>query len=99
MQYEDTQSQLLDLRQRYEKTEQEKLNIHQELEHSNRMPVTIDRFIFVFHSVLSVSLAFCLCSGTCGPVNGWSPWMPVIAAMVAVTAAVLYPNLSKSSAA
>uniref|UniRef100_A0A3P9MUT3 Sarcolemmal membrane-associated protein n=1 Tax=Poecilia reticulata TaxID=8081 RepID=A0A3P9MUT3_POERE len=30
---------------------------------------------------------------------GWSPWMPVIAVMVAVTAAVLYPNLSKSSAA
>uniref|UniRef100_A0A3B3XLX7 Sarcolemmal membrane-associated protein n=1 Tax=Poecilia mexicana TaxID=48701 RepID=A0A3B3XLX7_9TELE len=29
---------------------------------------------------------------------GWSPWMPVIAVMVAVTAAVLYPNLSKSSA-
>lgn len=32
LQYEDTQSQLLDLRQRYEKTEKEKLNIHQELE-------------------------------------------------------------------
>nr|XP_020466764.1 sarcolemmal membrane-associated protein isoform X6 [Monopterus albus] len=29
--------------------------------------------------------------------SGWGPWMPVIAAMVAVTAAVLYPNLSKSS--
>ncbi|XP_031705628.1 sarcolemma associated protein a [Anarrhichthys ocellatus] len=29
--------------------------------------------------------------------RGWSPWMPVIAVMVAVTAAVLYPNLSKSS--
>lgn len=32
LQYEDTQSQLSDLRQRYERTEQEKLNIHQELE-------------------------------------------------------------------
>lgn len=32
VQYEDTQSQLLDLRQRYERTEQEKLNIHHELE-------------------------------------------------------------------
>lgn len=31
-QYEDTQSQLSDLRQRYERTEKEKLNIHQELE-------------------------------------------------------------------
>ncbi|KAM3622192.1 uncharacterized protein V6R79_021650 [Siganus canaliculatus] len=29
--------------------------------------------------------------------SGWTPWMPVIAVMVAVTAAVLYPNLSKSS--
>lgn len=31
-QYDDTQSQLSDLRQRYERTEQEKLSIHQELE-------------------------------------------------------------------
>ncbi|XP_058488132.1 sarcolemma associated protein a isoform X4 [Solea solea] len=31
--------------------------------------------------------------------SGWTPWMPVIAVMVAVTAAVLYPNLSKSSSA
>ncbi|XP_030585138.1 sarcolemma associated protein a isoform X7 [Archocentrus centrarchus] len=29
--------------------------------------------------------------------SGWSSWMPVVAVMVAVTAAVLYPNLSKSS--
>lgn len=29
--------------------------------------------------------------------SGWSPWMPVVAVMVAVMAAVLYPNLSKSS--
>lgn len=31
-QYDDTQSQLSDLRQRYERTEKEKLSIHQELE-------------------------------------------------------------------
>ncbi|XP_061747777.1 sarcolemma associated protein a isoform X6 [Nerophis ophidion] len=31
--------------------------------------------------------------------GGWSPWMPVIAVMVAVTAAFIYPNLSKSSSA
>lgn len=29
--------------------------------------------------------------------SGWGPWMPVIAVLVAVTAAVLYPNLTKSS--
>ncbi|XP_070968016.1 sarcolemmal membrane-associated protein-like isoform X3 [Oncorhynchus clarkii lewisi] len=28
---------------------------------------------------------------------GWSPWMPVVGVMVAVTAAVLYPNFSKST--
>ncbi|CAN9512612.1 unnamed protein product [Ophioblennius macclurei] len=31
--------------------------------------------------------------------GGWGPWVPVIAVMVAVTAAILYPNLSKSSSA
>ncbi|XP_061544534.1 sarcolemma associated protein a isoform X8 [Phycodurus eques] len=31
--------------------------------------------------------------------GGWSPWVPVVAAMVAVTAAVIYPNLSKSGSA
>ncbi|XP_062400670.1 sarcolemma associated protein a isoform X4 [Sardina pilchardus] len=32
-----------------------------------------------------------------GKNNGWMPWMPVVAVMVAVTAAVLYPGLSKST--
>ncbi|XP_055773796.1 sarcolemmal membrane-associated protein-like isoform X4 [Salvelinus fontinalis] len=32
-----------------------------------------------------------------GKNSGWSPWMPVVAVMVAVTAAVLYPNFSKST--
>ncbi|XP_071220751.1 sarcolemmal membrane-associated protein-like isoform X6 [Salvelinus alpinus] len=32
-----------------------------------------------------------------GKNNGWRPWMPVVAVMVAVTAAVLYPNFSKST--
>uniref|UniRef100_A0A673NN32 Sarcolemmal membrane-associated protein n=1 Tax=Sinocyclocheilus rhinocerous TaxID=307959 RepID=A0A673NN32_9TELE len=32
-----------------------------------------------------------------GSSSGWMPWMPVIAAVVLVTAVVLYPNLSKSS--
>ncbi|XP_028303752.1 sarcolemma associated protein a isoform X9 [Gouania willdenowi] len=31
--------------------------------------------------------------------GGWSPWMPLVAVMVAVTAVVLYPNFSKSSSA
>ncbi|KAI4827417.1 hypothetical protein KUCAC02_030811 [Chaenocephalus aceratus] len=74
--YEDTQSQLLDLRQRYERTEKEKLNIHQELEQCRS----------------SLKLLQDKTSS-----SGWSPWMPVIAVMVAVTAAILYPNFSKSS--
>ncbi|XP_027023659.1 sarcolemma associated protein a isoform X8 [Tachysurus fulvidraco] len=32
-----------------------------------------------------------------GKNSGWMPWMPVVAVMVAVTAVVLYPRLSKSS--
>ncbi|XP_060766060.1 sarcolemma associated protein a isoform X8 [Neoarius graeffei] len=32
-----------------------------------------------------------------GKNSGWMPWMPVVAVMVAVTALVLYPSLSKSS--
>ncbi|KAF5899204.1 sarcolemmal membrane-associated protein isoform X1 [Clarias magur] len=32
-----------------------------------------------------------------GKNRGWMPWMPVVAVMVAVAAAVLYPSLSKSS--
>ncbi|GAA6078794.1 sarcolemma associated protein a isoform X3, partial [Tachysurus ichikawai] len=32
-----------------------------------------------------------------GKNRGWMPWMPVVAVMVAVTAVVLYPSLSKSS--
>ncbi|XP_053508383.1 sarcolemma associated protein a isoform X7 [Ictalurus furcatus] len=32
-----------------------------------------------------------------GKNSGWMPWMPVVAVMVAVTAVVLYPSLSKSS--
>ncbi|MEQ2220363.1 hypothetical protein ILYODFUR_004672 [Ilyodon furcidens] len=112
--YEDTQSQLLDLRQRYEKTEQEKLNIHQELEQCrSNLKLLQDKTTSLsadspHHPYCSLSKPYSwalswLCStgvsASCGRKNGWSPWMPVIAAMVAVTAAVLYPNLSKSSAA
>ncbi|XP_017560371.1 sarcolemma associated protein a isoform X5 [Pygocentrus nattereri] len=32
-----------------------------------------------------------------GKNSGWMPWMPVVAVMVALTAVVLYPSLSKSS--
>ncbi|XP_022537964.2 sarcolemma associated protein a isoform X5 [Astyanax mexicanus] len=32
-----------------------------------------------------------------GKNSGWMPWMPVVAVMVAVTAVVLYPSLSKNS--
>ncbi|XP_062316611.1 sarcolemma associated protein a isoform X9 [Osmerus eperlanus] len=74
--YEDTQSLLLDLRERYERTEQEKRSINEELEQCK------------------VNLKLLLDKGKNSP---WSPWIPVLAVMVAVTAAVLYPNLSKSS--
>lgn len=47
----------------------------------------------------SLSVCVCLLRLPSRQQSGWSPWMPVIAVMVAVTAAVLYPNLSKSSSA
>ncbi|XP_036388187.1 sarcolemma associated protein a isoform X10 [Megalops cyprinoides] len=74
--YEDTQTQLLDLRERYERTEQEKRSINDELEQCK------------------VNLKLLQEKGNN---SGWLPWMPVVAVMVAVTAVVLYPGLSKSS--
>ncbi|XP_031424363.1 sarcolemma associated protein a [Clupea harengus] len=74
--YEDTQTQLSDLRHRYERTEQEKSCINAELEQCK-----------VNLKLLQEK----------GKNSGWLPWMPVVAVMVAVTAAVLYPGLSKST--
>ncbi|XP_063072245.1 sarcolemma associated protein a isoform X3 [Engraulis encrasicolus] len=74
--YEDTQLQLSDLRQRYERTEQEKLSINAELEQCKvNLKLLQDK----------------------GKHSGWMPWMPVVAVMVAMATALLYPGLSKSS--
>ncbi|XP_061077021.1 sarcolemma associated protein a isoform X5 [Conger conger] len=74
--YEETQAQLSDLRDRYERTEQEKHTINHELEQCKLdLKLLQDK----------------------GSNSGWLPWMPVVAVVVAVTAFVLYPGLSKSS--
>ncbi|MCJ8744553.1 hypothetical protein PDJAM_G00120030 [Pangasius djambal] len=77
--YEDTQSQLSDLRQR------SRARIHPYCSLSKPF---------------SSALSWLCCIGAsakCGRKSGWMPWMPVVAVMVAVTAVVLYPSLSKSS--
>ncbi|KAL6464906.1 hypothetical protein MHYP_G00272230 [Metynnis hypsauchen] len=77
--YEDTQVQLSDLRQR------RRARIHPYCSLSKP-----------FSSALSW-LCCIGASANCGRKSGWMPWMPVVAVMVAVTAVVLYPSLSKSS--
>ncbi|KAF4093939.1 hypothetical protein AMELA_G00007150 [Ameiurus melas] len=77
--YEDTRSQLSDLRQR------SRARIHPYCSLSKPF---------------SSALSWLCCIGAsakCGRKSGWMPWMPVVAVMVAVTAVVLYPSLSKSS--
>ncbi|XP_045561677.1 sarcolemma associated protein a isoform X17 [Salmo salar] len=74
--YEDTQTLLCDLRQRYERTEQEKRSINEELEQCKfNLKLLQDK----------------------GKNIGWSPWIPVVAVMVAVTAVVLYHNSKSTS--
>ncbi|XP_036840217.1 sarcolemma associated protein a isoform X14 [Oncorhynchus mykiss] len=74
--YEDTQTLLSDLRQRYDRTEQEKRSINEELEQCRfNLKLLQDK----------------------GKNIGWSPWIPVVAVMVAVTAVVLYHNSKSTS--
>ncbi|XP_064860739.1 sarcolemma associated protein a isoform X4 [Oncorhynchus nerka] len=74
--YEDTQTLLSDLRQRYDRTEQEKRSINEELEQCKfNLKLLQDK----------------------GKNIGWSPWIPVVAVMVAVTAVVLYHNSKSTS--
>ncbi|KAM9524981.1 sarcolemma associated protein a isoform 7-T7 [Salvelinus alpinus] len=74
--YEDTQTLLSDLRQRYERTEQEKRSINEELEQCKfNLKLLQDK----------------------GKNIGWSPWIPVVAVMVAVTAVILYHNSKSTS--
>ncbi|KAM9361784.1 sarcolemma associated protein a [Symphorus nematophorus] len=78
------------LQKEYEDTQLQLLDLRQRYERTEKEKLNIHQELEQCRSSLKL-----LQDKTSS--SGWSPWMPVIAVMVAVTAAVLYPNLSKSS--
>ncbi|XP_070696384.1 sarcolemma associated protein a isoform X7 [Pempheris klunzingeri] len=78
------------LQREYEDTQLQLLDLRQRYEKTEQEKLNIHQELEQCRSTLKL-----LQDKTSS--SGWSPWMPVIAVMVAVTAAVLYPNLSKSS--
>ncbi|XP_044066280.1 sarcolemma associated protein a isoform X10 [Siniperca chuatsi] len=78
------------LQREYEDTQSQLLDLRQRYERTEQEKLNIHQELEQCRSSLKL-----LQDKTSS--SGWSPWMPVIAVMVAVTAAVLYPNLSKSS--
>ncbi|XP_030275050.1 sarcolemma associated protein a isoform X5 [Sparus aurata] len=78
------------LQREYEDTQSQLLDLRQRYERTEKEKLNIHQELEQCRSSLKL-----LQDKTSS--SGWSPWMPVIAVMVAVTAAVLYPNLSKSS--
>ncbi|XP_037345771.2 sarcolemma associated protein a isoform X4 [Pungitius pungitius] len=78
------------LQREYEDTQSQLLDLRQRYERTEKEKLNIHHELEQCRSSLKL-----LQDKTSS--SGWSPWMPVIAVMVAVTAAVLYPNLSKSS--
>ncbi|XP_034005788.1 sarcolemma associated protein a isoform X1 [Trematomus bernacchii] len=78
------------LTREYEDTQSQLLDLRQRYERTEKEKLNIHQELEQCRSSLKL-----LQDKTSS--SGWSPWMPVIAVMVAVTAAVLYPNFSKSS--
>ncbi|XP_060897768.1 sarcolemma associated protein a isoform X3 [Labrus mixtus] len=78
------------LQREYEDTQSQLLDLRQRYERTEKEKLNIHQELEQCRSNLKL-----LQDKTSS--SGWSSWMPVIAVMVAVTAAVLYPNLSKSS--
>ncbi|KAL6112376.1 slmap [Pungitius sinensis] len=78
------------LQREYEDTQSQLLDLRQRYERTEKEKLNIHQELEQCRSSLKLLQDKASSSG-------WSPWMPVIAVMVAVTAAVLYPNLSKSS--
>ncbi|XP_056886694.1 sarcolemma associated protein a isoform X11 [Takifugu flavidus] len=79
------------LQKEYEDTQSQLLALRQRYERTEKEKLSIHQQLEQCKSSLK------LLQDKTGS-SGWSSWMPVIAVMVAVTAAVLYPNFSKSSA-
>nr|XP_046240889.1 sarcolemma associated protein a isoform X6 [Scatophagus argus] len=78
------------LQKEYEDTQSQLLDLRQRYERTEKEKLNIHQELEQCRSSLKL-----LQDKTSS--SGWSPWMPVIAVMVAVTAAILYPNFSKSS--
>uniref|UniRef100_A0A3P8RX06 Sarcolemmal membrane-associated protein n=1 Tax=Amphiprion percula TaxID=161767 RepID=A0A3P8RX06_AMPPE len=89
-QLDQAQARTHTLQREYEDTQSQLLDLRQRYEKTEQEKLNIHQELEQCRSNLKL-----LQDKTSS--SGWSPWMPVIAVMVAVTAAVLYPNLSKSS--
>ncbi|XP_055365151.1 sarcolemma associated protein a isoform X6 [Betta splendens] len=89
-QLDQAQARTHTLQREYEDTQSQLLDLRQRYERTEQEKTSINQELEQCRSSLKL-----LQDKTAS--SGWSPWMPVIAVMVAVTAAVLYPNLSKSS--
>uniref|UniRef100_A0A8C6TMS7 Sarcolemmal membrane-associated protein n=1 Tax=Neogobius melanostomus TaxID=47308 RepID=A0A8C6TMS7_9GOBI len=90
-QLDQAQERTSTLQREYEDTQSQLLDLRQRYERTEKEKLNIHHELEQCRSSLKV-----LQDKTTS--SGWSPWMPVVAVMVAVTAAILYPNLSKSSA-
>ncbi|XP_026204205.1 sarcolemma associated protein a isoform X4 [Anabas testudineus] len=89
-QLDQAQARTHTLQREYEDTQSQLLDLRQRYERTEQEKLNIHQELEQCRSSLKL-----LQDKTSS--RGWSPWMPVIAVMVAITAAVLYPNLSKSS--
>uniref|UniRef100_A0A3B4ZN42 Sarcolemma associated protein n=1 Tax=Stegastes partitus TaxID=144197 RepID=A0A3B4ZN42_9TELE len=89
-QLDQAQARTHTLQREYEDTQSQLLDLRQRYERTEQEKLNIHQELEQCRSNLKLLQDKASSSG-------WSPWMPVIAVMVAVTAAVLYPNLSKSS--
>ncbi|XP_047438342.1 sarcolemma associated protein a isoform X9 [Mugil cephalus] len=89
-QLDQAQARTHTLQKEYEDTQSQLLDLRQRYERTEQEKLNIHQELEQCRSSLKLLQDKSSSSG-------WSPWMPVIAVMVAVTAAVLYPNLSKSS--
>ncbi|XP_078139640.1 sarcolemma associated protein a isoform X6 [Centroberyx gerrardi] len=89
-QLDQAQARTHTLQREYEDTQSQLLDLRQRYERTEQEKLNIHQELEQCRSNLKL-----LQDKT--STSGWSPWMPVVAVMVAVTAAVLYPNFSKSS--
>ncbi|XP_053723248.1 sarcolemma associated protein a isoform X13 [Synchiropus splendidus] len=92
IQLDQAQARTHTLQREYEDTQSQLLDLRQRYERTEQEKLNIHQELEQCRSSLK------LLQDKTGS-SGWSPWMPVVAVMVGVTAAILYPSFSKSSAA